>query len=465
MKSVEYRAKKRVGPGLGKGWRAVAILCVLVALPAAATNPGARPKSLAPIPVEDTWAACPGWCTGGGLAPAASSQHAGTAAIRQATDGVVSASTGNGEDGILQSISIQNATLYTGIGVGAWGQGPSQISVDPSRALVFVVDNSSDSVTAYDANLSRQVAVLRVGSDPDGVSFAPSQGETFVSNYASNTVSVINDTTLEIVATVPIQNTTSYDASGPGGMAYDPALGTIFVADRGHSIYNTVNITEIDPSSNSVVANVSTTWNPSDVVYDPVSQQLVVVDQGNGELLGYNATTFAPVENVTCPGYLGATVATVDPSTGDVFVDGVDFAGDQSVQKYNATLTYLGATNFSRYSSFPSQIAVVPPAGVVLLSNGTVVESVSESTLAVGPVVATGACLDAGVYDPSSQDVYMVDGCQDRTILLSGSNESLLGSIVSVGDPTALATDPSSGNLWVDNLGGDAVFSSRDKVG
>ena len=109
---------------LEAGWLAAVTLSVLVALPVLAISPSVVARGPAFVPDPAIGTACPWPCTRD-LSPHLADSRATRAVVGgNSATSVVSAPTGSGEDAILQSIAIQNATLYAGIGQGAWGQSP-----------------------------------------------------------------------------------------------------------------------------------------------------------------------------------------------------------------------------------------------------------------------------------------------------------------------------------------------------
>jgi YVTN family beta-propeller protein len=102
------------------------------------------------------------------------------------------------------------------IGTVAVGDDPCQIALDLANSRAYVTNAGSDDVSVIDTDLLVEVARISLdesdiatalddGRDPCGIDVGTFNGASFVvvGNYDSNNLSVINATTLNVVATFP----------------------------------------------------------------------------------------------------------------------------------------------------------------------------------------------------------------------------------------------------------------------
>src|ERR1700722_4903565 len=82
---------------------------------------------------------------------------------------------------------------------------PAGAAVPP---LAFVVEPNSAAVGVANTATKTVAGTVPVGTDPDGLAASANGGRVYVANFDANTVSVINTTTLKVVATVPTEEPT-----------------------------------------------------------------------------------------------------------------------------------------------------------------------------------------------------------------------------------------------------------------
>ncbi len=91
------------------------------------------------------------------------------------------------------------------------------------NALLWIVNQDSDSVSAFDAVTRVKQAEVAVGTAPRSIAVAPN-GFIWVTNKRSDSISVINQATYSVVTTIPLPR-----ASQPFGIVMSPAANEAFV--------------------------------------------------------------------------------------------------------------------------------------------------------------------------------------------------------------------------------------------
>jgi YVTN family beta-propeller protein len=104
---------------------------------------------------------------------------------------------------------------------------------DDSGPYIYVVNQGSNSISVINSTTNQIVATIPVGVHPAGISDTGTY--VYVINQGSNTISVINETTYQIVATIPvgvqpvatITITPGAPPTGPGEKSRFSGTGTI----------------------------------------------------------------------------------------------------------------------------------------------------------------------------------------------------------------------------------------------
>ncbi len=98
------------------------------------------------------------------------------------------------------SAGVDPSVPPTGGGTGLFG--PYQIVLSPDQSKIFVTLREAGKVGVYDAQSLSRIALISVGQKPLLMKFTNDGQLLFVCNRNSNTVSVINASSLSVVATV-----------------------------------------------------------------------------------------------------------------------------------------------------------------------------------------------------------------------------------------------------------------------
>lgn len=218
------------------------------------------------------------------------------------------------------------------------------------------------------------------------------------------------------------------------------------------------------PSSrctNCAIANVTVGSGPVDVAFDPLDGDLFVTNQGGASVSVINGTTHRVIATVAVGS--GPFGAAVDVRTGDVYVSN-SYSDNVSVIS-GSTLRVVASVPVGALPQLPTYD---PINGNVYVTNrnsdnvtvidGTTVAAIANVPVGFGP---DGSALDSGTGQIWVEDSANYAGGVLRNgsvSILSGSTNRVLASVPVVGgDPSGIAFDARSGDLYVANDGSDNV--------
>ena len=121
---------------------------------------------------------------------------------------------------------------------------PTRVSVQPDGRQIWVGLDGRDEVVVIDAATHSQARHVKVAAGLHTLAFSSDSRHAFVANTAAGSVSLIDTTSLDLLATLPVGDT-------PAAMAYGTAAQMLYVA-----ALNGVRISVIDPAQRKVVASV-----------------------------------------------------------------------------------------------------------------------------------------------------------------------------------------------------------------
>ena len=359
------------------------------------------------------------------------------------------------------TLVVYNQTLLRGNFVATNGLSPFWLAVNSSSGLVFASDPGSNAVSVVNPTTMEVIATVAVGGQPNGLAFDAANGAVYVANSGSQSVSVVDGTTYRVLTTIPV-------GSEPMGVAYDPATQAVYVGNRGSD-----NISVINGSTNRVVASIA--------VGSPVGG--MAVDSSNGDL--YVADYVAQSQGE------GDNVSIIDPSTnqliGNVSVGGTPFdvAYDSANQllyvsvvlgydlavingSSNSVSSYVRLSS-SSYGDSPFGLAADPTDGYVYIAdwNASSVARLNTSTNTVSGAVRLGAAPLGLAYDAKAGTVFVaasgafIDGLDTGggsgpgLAVLNASTGAFVGNVTLGALPCGLVVDPAHDRVWV----ADALLS------
>jgi YVTN family beta-propeller protein len=294
----------------------------------------------------------------------------------------------------------------TGLVVGTTPNGllPRFSAYDSLNGEVYVVNPGSRNVTVLGPSLS-PIASVAVGISPTGIAFDSRNGFFYVCDNYNGDLTVINGTSNLFVRTIPLKPYELLDA-----VLYDPHADRLYVADRSAN-----NVSVVDPTSASLVKNITVGSGPSSLAFDSRNDTIFVANSLSGNVSVLNDTTNLVVQSapLSAPGLL------VYDSQTDVVYNAMAFAGD--VNALDAS-TYASAGPLLSLGTgqYTSGIAYDPSNGLVYVSDEyagsiSVISSVSQY-----PVTFLESGLPAGT---------------PWTITLNGTLNSSTTAAVGFGEP------------------------------
>jgi YVTN family beta-propeller protein len=186
--------------------------------------------------------------------------------------------------------STEQLVAIIDIGTSFPAQGYPQIAYDSGKGEVFVpftpcligiggtnAGNAVEYVEVISDSTYRVIASIRMGTDTEtgGLTYDGRLGEVFATNSQLGNVSVINDTTDQVQAIVPVMSRSS---GAPYGEAFDSGTGQVFVANFGAG-----NVSVISDTIDRVVT--STSVYPANTTMPMVGPTSLAYDQENGEVI------------------------------------------------------------------------------------------------------------------------------------------------------------------------------------
>ena len=346
-------------------------------------------------------------------------------------------------------------TLSPGLRTPVSGIGPVSAVLDRHSGDVFVADYNAAGVSVFGPGAGL-LTTIPVGRGPDALAYDPSDGEVFVANSVTHNVSVINDTTLRVVASVPVGAQNGTFASAPISLAFDPASDRVYVAEPSSNCC-TSDVSEIDARTNSV----------SQVIYPGATPIQVAGDPAAGAMYALVEAGWVAVVNVS-----NGSVATTTPVSGSPAGEGVDAKdGILAVLALNGTgatilqeftimgtsLTMLRSVPVFPWSGNGGPVPFDAASGQFLVqSNGSVIVGVDPVLNTTTTYSGLGRCLTSVGYDPIG-GVVTTDGCSDTVALRSPSDLTATWTGRTGVNPLAILADGPANRLYVASNAGDSV--------
>ncbi len=388
-------------------------------------------------------------------------------------------------------VSAQTVTDTIPVSGGVVG-----MAVDSTRGVVYVANNSANTVSAINEATNTVVATIPVGHFPYAVALDSSKGLVYVTNYSGASVSVIDETTNTVAATI----------AGVGGhsIAVDPGRGRVY-AQSGSTIE------VIDESTNTIITTFTAPAWAGGVAVDPVSGAIYVAgDTGaaTNSVFVFDPTTFAltatiaglPAEQLAWMAvdpvgrnlYVPGSIAYNESAVGAVFVINMDtntltstIAGTQNTlwgPAFNpATGTlYVASTDYDTYVGGVMVIntatdkvtdvlplnhafaaAVDPTSGAVYVDGNGAVSVLSAATPTFPSIPVSNNWATGIAADSSRGVLYVANSSVNTVSAIDEATNTVLADITVEGYPYAVALDPVQGLVFVtgDTGGSMSVIS------
>jgi YVTN family beta-propeller protein len=303
--------------------------------------------------------------------------------------------------GIDSNITVIDRSTNTTFMLTA-GNNPGPVAVNPVTSKVYVGNTGDGTVTVIDETTSGTSSVT-VGSQPSAVAVNAATNQVYVTNQGAGTVTVIDGAS---------SNTTTVTVgSTPSAVAVNAATNQVYVTNQGDGT-----VTVIDgASSNTTTVTVGST--PSAVAVNAATNQVYVTNNGGSSVSVIDGVTNA---TTTVPVGTHPVALAVDPAANEIYV------ANQSDNTVTVIDGGTNATSTDAVGSQPYAVAVNSVTGKVYVSNH------GDGTL----TVMDGA-RNPGIANNSNT--------RSRTTVSTGSQ------------PSALAVNPASNEIFIANQGNSTV--------
>ena len=368
--------------------------------------------------------------------------------------------------GTISVINVTSNELIATISLGA-GTLPGGIAVDPATGNVYVGEDGTGllvelpTAASSAANAPCQptpvpygtqiLGSVCVGGWPQAIIYDPANGLIYSAQQNSQHVSVVDPTTLQVVATIPTNNYAR-------GLALDPNNGRLFVSD---GLGQGDDVRVVNTTTNTVIGSFNLTGYTylTGAQFDSTTGQLFFLANNNDDLLSVDPTTYALIQVIPFPPNPGGgsgPIAAVDPQThvmyfparGDYAVDligelnGTTFGTFSNGWSYGPTNTFLDPSNHLLY---------VELGGWLYLGAGNQVVALNATTGAQVATMTVGYFPSTFGYDATRHLLYVSCAASGTISMINDTTNQVVGTI-SLGSgtlPGAVLVDPSTGNVFV----------------
>lgn len=152
------------------------------------------------------------------------------------------------------------------------GTGPFAIAVNVKTGVLYVADESRDTVFIVDGNAHVVSTRLAVGANPVAVTVNPATNKVYVANKADNTIHVINGTTNGRISSISLD-------SSPVALAVFPAANRIYAVTTGVG-----SLTLIGGESDTVVRRLEIGSDLVDLAVNQITGQVYAIDRADSTL-------------------------------------------------------------------------------------------------------------------------------------------------------------------------------------
>ncbi|MHB1470698.1 MAG: hypothetical protein ACYCR2_06185 [Thermoplasmataceae archaeon] len=328
---------------------------------------------------------------------------------------------------------------------------PYGLAFDPYNGYMYVADHHNNVVYAF-SQTGTLVALIPVGLQPYGLAFDPVNKMLYVTDQDFNAfisgnpegynVSIINTVNNTFVKNV-------VPGSEPEGIAYDPANGYVYIANA-----YSANISVLNPATESIIQTLPAKINglngSTDIVYDPVLQQIISVNNlaSPDSTLNYNSASGYAAPFMSVPSA---------PYQQDIAYDSVNgyiyFAtGGNSVNVYSlngtmvttiSNLTDVSSVLYANNTVFATEIGSLGKVVLINPVNNTITATVNLTTS------NGGGGADGLAFDSQNNTLFVAMNYINSVYVVDLNNLTLVKTI-GVGDgPAALTYSNYTNQVYV----------------
>ena len=325
------------------------------------------------------------------------------------------------------------------------GDGPAHVTVGGANGYVFVSNTGSSNVTVIDGGTNAVVGSATTGIDPGAMAYDPSNGYLYVANAVTDDVTVLDTDGLWV---------TTITSAGvcPWGVAYDGLNEMVYVTDTTCTMPGGY-VTEIDASTNGIVARVGVGNYPYAILFDQSNGELFTTNTYSDNITVLNGSSREVVCNLGVGTY--PTAAAFDGSNGDIYV--ANYGTNNVTVLDGRTDFVIGSINVGWG---PDGIAYDPSNGYLYVANyaSDNVSVIDSQTTQVVGSIPVGAGPEGVAYANSTGNIYVADWNSDNVSVINTTTNQAVGSIPVGTAPTQMAYDSANGQLFVVNSGGIYVY-------
>ncbi|MDP9014308.1 MAG: YncE family protein [Pseudomonadota bacterium] len=212
------------------------------------------------------------------------------------------ASPARANDSPLPSADYGISTIWPLGGIGGW----DYLALEPSGARLFV--SRGDRVDVVETSTGRRAATLPNTAGVHGIAFAPELKRGYTSNGRANTVTAFELDTLRLIQEAPVSG------KNPDAILYEPRAQHVFTGDGASN-----DISVLDPTSLQVLASIALPGPPEFMVTDAAGTVFVNVETEVGKLVAVDARSLKIKATWTLPGCANPTGLAIDAANHRLF--------------------------------------------------------------------------------------------------------------------------------------------------
>jgi YVTN family beta-propeller protein len=353
-------------------------------------------------------------------------------------------------------------TLLTTVPLGDayMGRSPAGIGVNPATNRVYVANASSNTVTVLDGSTDNPVASIPLASGPTNVAVNATTNRIYVV-LSSDQLAVINGATNAVTGTVSFPA-----ASSARGVAVNEGANRIYVTLDDN---NAIAVVDGGTLTYTTITGIQ---DPRQIAFNPSTGLLYLTHRdigGNPEILVYDAATNAQVTSIRALGGIWAENIAADPAANRIYFSGLNPSIgviDGSTNTLLTTIPVITSPPFSPPTSSGAQsVRAIQALGVDPTSH--LVYATSDSgTLAIingatGSVAATlrvGSRPSGVAANPSTGKWYASLGPASAVLALPGGSTTINRTLALAAGPTGVAVNRTTGEIWVANAASNNVL-------
>ncbi|AKB25522.1 collagen triple helix repeat domain protein [Methanosarcina sp. MTP4] len=292
---------------------------------------------------------------------------------------------------------------------------------DPDKPYALYITNSeSNNVSVINTSTNNVTATVPVGNCPWGVAVAPDGKKVYVVNHRGDNVSVIDTATNKVIATVPV-------GSYPWGVAISQAGTIVYVANSESN-----NVSVIDTATNKVIATVPVGSYPWGVAVNQAGTKVYVANHRSDNVSVIDTATNTVTSTVpvgSCPEGVAVT-----PDGKEVYVANSESNNVSVIDTATSTVT-----DNVPVGSRPRGVAVTPDGKEVYVANygSNNVSVIDTATNTVTARVPVGSCPKGVAVTPDGKMVYVANYKSKNISVIDTENNTVIDNVPLESNPIA----------------------------